>query len=276
MSEDSAPPAQAAFEAALDAEANARAVAAAAPLVQERADLAAAHTLKSELREPMRALLASLADNKYMLGRRYAEWCTGAPKLESAVAAAAMAQDELGHARSFYPLLRGFGVTSQMEDKGWRTASTNTVAHLDQQFQHWADYIAANVVLDSAFTTLFEAAVRSPYEPLRQRAAKIVQEEQAHWVHGCGWLRRLGGQPHTQPALEAVWDHALTWFGQPDDPVLAPLAAAGLLAHSPDALRDALRARLKPLLAEVHAQELLERQLPWQRWNRTRRRLAET
>ena len=59
-------------------------------------------------RAALYGLLSSLADNKYVLGRRYAEWCTGAPMLESAVAAAAMAQDELGHARSFYPLLRSF------------------------------------------------------------------------------------------------------------------------------------------------------------------------
>ena len=71
----------------------------------------------------MFALLSSLADNKYVLGRRYAEWCTGAPMLESAVAAAAMAQDELGHARSFYPLLRGFPAGRDlvpMEEKGWQ------------------------------------------------------------------------------------------------------------------------------------------------------------
>ena len=35
-------------------------------------------------------LIAQLADNKLFLGRRYAEWCTGAPTLEAAVAAAAM------------------------------------------------------------------------------------------------------------------------------------------------------------------------------------------
>src|SRR5947209_18523574 len=133
----------------------------------------------------MTALLSTLADNKYGLGRRYAEWCTGAPMLESAVAAAAMAQDELGHARSFYPLLRGFlpGADS-MEEKGWQNRTTSAVACLDQRFGGWVDFIAANVVVDSAFTTLLAAAGDSPYEPLRQRARKIVQEEAAHWVHG--------------------------------------------------------------------------------------------
>ena len=76
----------------------------------------------------MFALLSSLADNKYVLGRRYAEWCTGAPMLESAVAAAAMAQDELGHARSFYPLLRGFPRGRDLdliEEKGWQRRATS-------------------------------------------------------------------------------------------------------------------------------------------------------
>ncbi len=48
----------------------------------------------------MKTLVGSLADNKAALGRRYAEWAVSAPTLESAVAAAAMAQDELGHSRS--------------------------------------------------------------------------------------------------------------------------------------------------------------------------------
>ena len=190
------------FETASDAEAVARAAAAAAPTV-ERADLGAVSTLEPALREPVRALLTSLADNKYVLGRRYAEWCTGAPLLESAVAAAAMAQDELGHARSFYPLLRGFGGdAAQMEERGWQERPTNALACLDRSFASWPDFIAANVVVDSAFTVLFEAASASPYEPLGQRARKIVQEEAAHWVHGTGWLRRLA--PQMRPALEHV------------------------------------------------------------------------
>jgi phenylacetate-CoA oxygenase PaaI subunit len=216
-----------------------------------------------------------VADNKYLLGRRYAEWCTGAPKLESAVAAAAMAQDELGHARSFYPVLRGFGSAdaATMEEKGWQERSTDAVAYLDRGFEHWSDFIAANVVLDTAFTTLFEAAVDSKYEPLRQRARKIVQEESAHWVHGSGWLRRLIEQATMRPSLEAVWDHALIWFGQDDDAVLAPLTAAGLLSASPDALRERLTTRLRPLLEETGTAALLKRRLPWRHWDAGRRRL---
>ena len=262
------------FEAAADAEATAEAVAAAAAPAPERAEQAA---LAPELRPAMCALLATLADNKYLLGRRYAEWCTGAPMLESAVAAAAMAQDELGHARSFYPVLRGFqpSVTS-MEDKGWQQRPTSAMRCLDQRFGGWIDFVAANVVVDTALTTLLASAVDSRYEPLRQRARKIVQEEATHWVHGTGWLRRLareGGRAGLERALGAVWADALTWFGQPDDPALAPLAQAGLLAEGPDGLRARLKARLAPVLDEAGLSSLLARDLTWDRWDPTARRL---
>jgi len=269
------PPATGLFETATDQEAIDKAVAAAAPVAAERADLAMVNTLDAALRQPMYALLSSLADNKYVLGRRYAEWCTGAPMLESAVAAAAMAQDELGHARSFYPLLRGFPNaldTAQMEEKGWQQRPTNAMSCLDRSFATWSEFLAANLLVDTAFTTLLWAALSSPYEPLRQRAAKIVQEEAGHWVHGAGWVRRAPG--HLSSALAAVWDDAFTWFGQADDPVLVPLSQAGILSDNPDGLRRKLRARLEPLLDEAEVGEpLFTRELPWSRWDAEKRRL---
>jgi phenylacetate-CoA oxygenase PaaI subunit len=263
------------FEAAADAEATAKAAAAAAPTAPERVEVGA---LPTDLRPAMCALLSTLADNKYLLGRRYAEWCTGAPMLESAVAAAAMAQDELGHARSFYPVLRGFESSSvNMEDKGWQTRPTSAMRCLDQRFGGWVDFVATNVVVDSALSTLLTSATESAYEPLRQRARKIVQEEAAHWVHGNGWLRRLareGGEPGLERALTDVWDDAFTWFGQADDPTLAPLVSAGLLAEGADALRGRLTARLSPVLDQAGLSSLVQRRLPWERWDPAARRLT--
>jgi phenylacetate-CoA oxygenase PaaI subunit len=261
------------FEAAADAEATAKAEAAAAPSAPERVEVGA---LPSELRPAICALLSTLADNKYLLGRRYAEWCTGAPMLESAVAAAAMAQDELGHARSFYPVLRGFqSSTVNMEDKGWQTRPTSAMRCLDQRFGGWVDFVAANVVVDTALTTLLSAAVESAYEPLRQRARKIVQEESAHWVHGNGWLRRLAREScPLEDAFVGVWDDAFTWFGQPDDPTIGPLASAGFLAQGPDALRERLVAKLRPALGQAGLASLAQRPLPWDRWDPTARLLS--
>jgi phenylacetate-CoA oxygenase PaaI subunit len=267
------------FETATDREAIARAVAAAAPVAVERADLAMVNSLDVSLHEPLFRLLSSLADNKYVLGRRYAEWCTGAPMLESAVAAAAMAQDELGHARSFYPLLRGFAWgrdVTQMEEKGWQQRATSAMRCLDQRFGTWSDFLAANLVVDTALTTLLAAVSDSAYEPLRQRARKIQQEEAGHWAHAAGWLRRSQANPALfATAIASVWDDALTWFGQPDDSVIATPHAAGLIAQPPDALRQILIARLEPLLAQASiAAPLLARPLPWPRWDAAARRLT--
>src|SRR5439155_22522616 len=133
------------FEAASDREALERAAQAAAPVLER---VEAVGGLEPATRAALYALLSSLADNKYVLGRRYAEWCTGAPMLESAVAAAAMAQDELGHARSFYPLLRGFPNARdsvQMEERGWQQRPTNAMSCLDRSFATWSEFLAANL-----------------------------------------------------------------------------------------------------------------------------------
>jgi phenylacetate-CoA oxygenase PaaI subunit len=259
-------------------EAAANAAQAAAPVVQR---VEAVGLIEPGLRGALYALLSSLADNKYVLGRKYAEWCTGAPMLESAVAAAAMAQDELGHARSFYPLLRGFPeatAADTTEEQGWQDRPTSAMACLDRSFVTWSDFVSANLLVDSALTTLLEAASDSQYEPLRQRARKIVREEEAHWVHAAGWVGRLAADEHSRPSLasslHAMWDHAFTWFGQADDSVLVPLTGAGLLAKSPLALREQLTERLGPVLESAGlAPELGARSLPWDRWDARARRL---
>ena len=61
-----------------------------------------ASALPIEAVSPLVDLVVSLADNKHALGLRFAEWCSSGPTIEAGVAATAMAQDELGHARVLY------------------------------------------------------------------------------------------------------------------------------------------------------------------------------
>src|SRR3989475_6789511 len=175
--------------------------------------------------EALFAILSSLADNKLAVGRVFAFWSNGAPALEAAVAAAAMTQDELGHARTLYPLLDDFvqaeADPSQVEPM---TRTLNyALAYLDNDFQGWSDFVATNFLMDTALTTFFEAAQNASYEPLRQRARKIVQEERIHQVHGEGWVRRLakaGGAVRSTlvTALTRLWNETLCWFGPDNDP----------------------------------------------------------
>lgn len=152
-------------------------------------------------------LVASLADNKYFLGRRYAEWCTAAPALEAAVAAAAMAQDEIGHARSLYPLLRDVAGSGAQTEPETRTKFVN-VAFLDKPFSSWTDFVAANFLFDTALSILLEAAEQSSLAGLAQRAKRIGQEEKIHRLHGEGWTRRLAASG------DAVRAALLSSFGE--------------------------------------------------------------
>lgn len=194
-------------------------------------------------------LLAGLADNKYFLGRRYAEWCTAAPSLESAVAAAAMAQVEIGHARSLYPLLRDVAGASPETEAETRTRFTNA-PFLDRPFENWTDFVAANVLFDTALTVLLEAGRASSLQDLGTRARRMLAEEPLHWLHGEGWTRRLarqGSGVHAalQASLDGVAPDALAWF----DLATPALMERQVLAGSAGELRAVFVERVNPVLA---------------------------
>jgi len=237
------------------------------------------------------AVLSSLADNKQAIGRRYAYWCNGAPALEAAVAAAAMTQDELGHARTLYPLLEDF--TQAESDPSQVEPMTRTLhyhlASLDHDFQGWTDFVATNFLLDTAITTFFEAAQHASYEPLRQRARKIVQEERLHAMHADGWVRRLtkaGGAVRSTlvASLFRVWDETLCWFGPNDDPNMQQLYREGIIDATPDELRRRYLQTIMPTLRSLeikvpvsfHADTKrweLRQSLPWSTWDPVARRI---
>jgi phenylacetate-CoA oxygenase PaaI subunit len=237
------------------------------------------------------AILSSLADNKQAVGRRYAYWCNGAPALEAAVAAAAMAQDELGHARTLYPLLDNFvqaeADLSQVEPET-RTLRY-ALAFLDNDFQGWSDFVATNFLFDSALTTFFEAAQQSSYEPLRQRARKIVQEERFHEMHGEGWVRRLakaGGAVRAAlvASLERLWNETLCWFGPNDDAAMRQLYREGIIDATPDELRSRYLSKVMPTLQGLDIEVPVSFNagdkrwevngaLPWEVWDGVGRRV---
>src|SRR5258705_540278 len=109
------------------------------------------------------------------------------------VGAAAMAQDELGHARAFYPLLRTLDPTAGPEAEPETRTQFARLSCLDTSFAAWEDFVAANFLVDGALTTIFEAATASSYEPLAGRSPKALQAEETHALHGEAWVRRPAG-----------------------------------------------------------------------------------
>ena len=201
-------------------------------------------------------LVLSLADNKQMLGLRYAEWATRAPSLEADIAAAAMGLDDLGHSRVLYGCLEPLGDDPRTQDRESSPASIRNLAYFDEPWTEWSQFVAANAVLDTAFTVVIEACVNGSVEVLRQRLRKMLMEERYHFLHGRSWLRS-GIEP--APLLLA-WQEALEFFGPPGSDVEG-------LSMGP----EQMRARLEEQL-ETKAPDVV---IHWNVWDPLRRRTAE-
>ncbi|HTU87896.1 MAG TPA: Phenylacetic acid catabolic protein [Solirubrobacteraceae bacterium] len=217
----------------------------------------------------MISLIGSLADNKSALGRRYGEWAVSAPTIESAVAAAAMAQDELGHARSTYPVLAKLGL--DRDDSGLDAG--NPLPMLASELPDWASFIAANLVVDGVLTTFVAGARDSSIEPLAQRARKILQEEGAHKVHAEAWARRMVavGGPDLEllvRRIDEMWASAARWPGPDSDAGYHAAMDAGMVLFSPLSIRDRVRDWLTPLVAGVSLDEPED----WSGWDEQTRR----
>ncbi len=219
----------------------------------------------------MISLVGSLADNKAALGRAYADWAVSAPTLESAVAAAAMAQDELGHSRSTYPVLKALGVRDAEVDAGRR------LALLDTGLEDWTAFIAANLLVDGVLTTFVAETNESSLTQMAQRARKILQEEGSHQVHAEAWARRLCRSGDAQrdlfvARLAEAWEHASRWGGPAGDPGFAAAVDAGLVAHDATHQREQVRSRVLELFAREGVSITLPEPVDWTGWDPDRRR----
>ncbi len=207
------------------------------------------------------SLVLSLADNKQLLGLRYAEWATRAPSLEADIAAAAMGLDDIGHSRVLYGCLDPLGEdprTALPRDSD--PASYSIVAYLDQPWESWSQFVAANAVLDTAFTAVIQAMVEGSVEVLQQRLRKMLQEERYHFLHGRSWLR----SGVEEAPLQEAWRQAIEWFGPPDGE-LAALHASGTLSMGP--------AELAARVAERLGTPAPHFEVDWGVWDASRRRV---
>jgi phenylacetate-CoA oxygenase PaaI subunit len=224
-------------------------------------------------------LILVLADNKYFLGRRLSEWCPGGPSLESSVAAAALAQEELGHARALYPLLEDMPVTEAPGplQRGDERDRRYVVSFLDEPLETWAHVVAALALVDPALTVMFNALKDCRFEDLRKRAARIPGEEEFHRKYADGRVRDLartdGGRAALQARIDELLPEMLCWFGPDDEDGVRELKAEGLLSSDSTELRAAYLDDIRPVL-EAAQISLATDDLPWNRWNQLQRRLS--
>jgi len=204
-------------------------------------------------------LVLSIADNKQMLGLRYAEWATRAPSLEADIAAAAMGLDDLGHSRVLYGCLEPLGEDPRGPERERDASSIRSLPYFDEPWTEWGQFVAANSVLDTAFTVMIEACVGGSVEVLQHRLRKMLMEERYHFLHGRSWLRSgIDARP-----LRQAWQEAIEWFGPPGGET-SEFHDDGRLGMGPAELKARLEERL-----ETKAPNL---KIDWNHWDPIRRR----
>ncbi len=249
------------------------------------------HDLDEPTRQALYDLFLVLADTKHLLGLRYGEWL-GAPAIEASIASVAMAQDEFGHARLFYGLLREFHEAGIPEREEVPSEYRNFEG-LDRVWDSWLDFIAANVLVDGALSVQIESLQNSSYVPVRRMVAKILQEEAFHHQHARGWLLRLareGAKPKAEleKALKRIWEPLLQWLGRPGSEHERALVEAGIQDTDSEGLRARFIERFGPLLIEeagldlplssdaITGQWVLGTALSWEDWDDAFRRRSRT
>lgn len=196
----------------------------------------------------LRRHILTLADSKRLMGIRYSDWLLGAPSIETGIAASSMAQDEWGHARLLYAMLKAVGIDPVVVEHDRPAEEYASMAALDEPMPDWAALVAAMVVVDGALSAALASFANGAYEPARNRIPKMLAEEAFHASLGAAWYKRLAESHEEARALlvtatEAMLPATIQWVAA-DDEASQALEAAGVLGSPADrvgAYRDAIR-----------------------------------
>ncbi len=213
-------------------------------------------TASSSLDAALANLVVVLADNKYFLGRRLSESAIGAPTLESAVACAAIAQEELGHTRPLYSFLEqlpGAPVPLERDDDRERKYCLTL---LRERFPSWPYAVAALFLVDAAVRSCSRGSSEPGPTSSAVARARIVADEPTHSKFAAGRVRELAERrprPELERCATAILPEILCWFGPPGETGLDVLKGAGLVELDNERLRQSFLARVMPVLAAAGA-----------------------
>lgn len=214
-----------------------------------------AQAVSSELKQPLAAMLLSLADDEFILGYWDSEWTGVAPMLEEDVAMSSIAQDEIGHARLFYQeVAELIGTPPDLLAYGRQPEQYRQMQLVDHARGDWAFTVARQFFYDTAEQLRLQVLESSAYLPLAQDVVKIQREEVYHQMHFQVWLERLAnGTAESRQRLEKaiidLWPDALGMFEPfPDEELL--LRSGTLTLSSPQLQQEWLTA-IAPVFAQL-------------------------
>lgn len=239
--------------------------------------------------QALRNLLIACSDTKLLLGFHYGEWTFGPPEIEAAIACCSLCQTELGHVRLFHGILnKHFGDDPDALVEERASTEFANVAYLDKPIKDWAEFVAANYVVDLAVTVVLHAMKDSTFKPLHMSLDKMLQEERYHLHHGQGWFRTLASRNDvTRKAIAKTASRALRtvveWFGPPDSAADKELVQAGIKTETDQSLLNRYLAELGALansldvdlgLAKTDKGWRFPQKIEWNGWNASTRRLT--
>lgn len=205
--------------------------------------------LDASARAALRRLILTLADSKRLMGIRYSDWLLGSPSIETGIAASSMAQDEWGHARLLYAMLKDLDEDPHPVEHERPAEAYASIDPLDEPFPDWAAVVAGMTVVDTALAVALGACAGGCFEPAVTRVPKMCAEEEFHRSLAFAWYRRLAGSTSEEArtllraATDAMLPPTLAWLGA-DDEAARMLVGHGV-THSSDRLvaefRDAVR-----------------------------------
>jgi len=217
-------------------------------------DVLVVDALDAPSRAALRRLVVTLADSKRLMGIRYSDWLLGAPTIETGIATSSMAQDEWGHARLLYAMLKDLGEDPVAAEHARADGEYASLDPLDAQFPDWAAVVAGMVVVDGALAVALEGFAGGTFEPARTRVPKMLAEETFHRSLGAAWYRRLAhaseeARELLRAATESMMPSVLAWLGV-EDAAAGRLVAQGVTRPGAEQL-VAFREAVRPLLSEA-------------------------
>jgi ring-1,2-phenylacetyl-CoA epoxidase subunit PaaC len=146
--------------------------------------------------EALRGLVIALADDELIIGHRHSEWTGYAPHIEEDVAFASIAQDEIGHASSYYSLIASD--TGEQIDAlalGRQPDQYRNAILCELPNQDWGFTLARHWLYDHADDLRLQALQETSDAKLQQLVTKIRREERYHLLHADYWMKRIAQGP---------------------------------------------------------------------------------
>lgn len=199
--------------------------------------------LSATEREALEALLFRLADDELVIGERYQDWIVKAPTLESDLSLANITQDEFGHARLWYTLLKdlGYEESDLIYERDPNDFANATLVELAFADGDWADVVVRGFLYDQAEAVRLRTMTDSTYAPLADRVPKVLREEEYHRDYSQNWLVQLTseeqGRSRVQAAVDRLVPYALTLF-EGDTDIDETIVDAGFRNEPLSALRN--------------------------------------